>query len=41
MWAFNWFKTTLEKLGMVKKNAKVLLLGLDDAGKSTMFLRMG
>jgi hypothetical protein len=41
MWVFNWFKPTLQKLGIIKKNAKVVLLGLDDSGKSTMFLRMG
>jgi GTP-binding protein SAR1 len=40
MFVINWFKKLLNSLSLFKKDAKVVFLGLENAGKSSLMVRL-
>lgn len=40
MFVINWFKKLIYSLSMFKKDAKILFLGLENAGKTSIMLRL-
>lgn len=40
MWAYNWMKSSLSSWGIIKKNARIVVLGLDDSGKTVLIRRL-
>jgi GTP-binding protein SAR1 len=40
MWIVDWFKNKLQEIGWFGKKGKIVFLGLDDAGKTTLLKRL-
>lgn len=40
MWIVDWFKNKLQEIGWLGKKGKIVFLGLDDAGKTTLLKRL-
>ena len=40
MFVYNWFKDTLSSIGLLKQKPRILILGLDNAGKATLLYRV-
>ncbi|KAJ1478348.1 GTP-binding protein [Baffinella frigidus] len=40
MWLWSWIASLLQALGLSSKEAKIVILGLDNAGKSTLLHKM-
>jgi len=40
MFAFNWFWSFLYKIGLLQKKASIIVVGLDNAGKTTLLYKL-